>query len=563
LNRLIKINFKMQYIKSLFFLFCFILLLLPARSYATSDYFQSFKENILSYFPVINGKIVKVEGNELILDKGFRDGIRKGQRIVIFEETVPLIHPVTKQVIGKSEKIVGLAEIINVEENSSKALVLEGNSFRQSDSLLFKIPKSKVKVLFAQGYTEWALGEAYYRELKNTERFELIDAPVNVDDIQHLFKNSKGADILLLLKPSKQNNTIKLSQELYWVKDRKFISSSEIELSQVAIIELRKKYASLIVPEGHTLLSFRLSRSINRIATGNFDGISQNQILIASDKEISLYLVDVDLKLRSNYVIPVGGDILWFDTGDIDGDSKDEIVITVKKEDRVISSIIKWMGDAFHETSRIDEVFLRIYDGRLIAQAYSISNGFEGDIFYILPLNRTYQKLEKLKLPVKANIYDFYVFGDVIFKWEDEGFLSVYNNKGIPLWRSSEPMGFGQQYEKKTGIAMLSLGKWKVQSRMKTLSNGVIVIEKKPLLGFVNAQLLGYRSSKLQLLQWTGIGVEQTNITDEMSGEIVDYSVSSDRLFVLVKPPFGMNPKRLLQGESPFESILHILSFKY
>lgn len=557
----VRINFKMHYIKSIFL--CFILFLLSSPSYAVSDYFQSFKENILSYFPVINGKIMRLQDSELILDKGRKDGIRKGQRIIIFKETVPLIHPVTKQIIGKSEKIVGSAEIINVEEDFSLARILEGSDLQQSDSLLFKIPRSKVKVLFAQGNTEWAVGEAYYRELKNTERFELIDAPVNVDDIETLLKDPKGADILLLLRPSKQNSTLKLSQELYWIRDRKFISSSEIDLSQVAIIELRKKYASLIVPEGHTLLSFRLSRSINRIATGNFDGISQNQILIASHREISLYLIDVDLKLRSNFEIPVGEDILWFDTGDIDRDGKDEIVITTKKEDRVISSIIKWMDEGFQEIARLEGVFLRIYDSRLIAQAYSISSGFDGEVFYIVPMNRTYQKLESLKLPVKANIYDFYVFGEVVFKWEDEGFLSVYNNNGVPLWRSSEPMGFGQQYEKKTGIAMLSLGKWNVHSRIKPLSNGVIVIEKKPLLGFVNAQLLGYKSSKLQLLQWTGIGVEQTDITDEMSGEIVDYSVSGDRLFVLVKPPFGMNPKRLLQGESPFESILHILSFKY
>ncbi len=112
---------------------------------------------------------------------------------------------------------------------------------------------------------------------------------------------------------------------------KNFFSQSEIELQALALNELRRKYASLIVPEGHTLLSFRLSRSINRVAVGNFDGMSPNQILIASDSEISLYNIDVDLKLKSSYSIPVGGDVIWFDTGDIDRDGKDEIVITLKK----------------------------------------------------------------------------------------------------------------------------------------------------------------------------------------------------------------------------------------
>lgn len=550
--------------KCLTFLFLFLFLLLTKQSYAQVDYFKNFKETLLSYFPIITGKVVKLENNELTFDKGSKDGIKKGQRVVLFEETMPLIHPVTRQIIGKSEKITGSAEVVSVDENSSKAVLIEGNiNLSKDNSLLFKIPKSKIKILYAQGNAEWAVGEGYYRELKNTERFELINAPVNINEIEELLKQPQNADIALLLKQSKQNGNIKLTQELYWIKDKKLLSKSEIELSAVALNELRKKYASLIVPEGHTLLSFRLSRGINRVATGNFDGISRNQILIASEKEISLYLIDVDLKLKSNYLIPVGGDILWFDTGDIDKDGKDEIVVTIKKDDRVFSSIIKWVTEGFEEISRINNVFLRIYDGKLLAQAYSSSEGFDGEIFYIFPQKSTYQKNSILKLPVKANIYDFYIFGDTIFKWEDDGSLAVYNNRGIPLWRSQESMGLGLQYEKQTGVAMLSLGKWTVQSRIKPLSNGVIVIEKKPLLGLVNVSTLGYRSSKLQLLQWTGIGVEQTDITEEMSGEILDYAVSSDKLFVLVKPPFGFNPRRILQGESPFETILHVLSFKY
>lgn len=533
------------------------------NSAESNEDFQRLKEDILSYFPIVSGSVKKSEDNFLILDKGLKEGVKKGQRVILFEETVPLIHPVTRQVIGKSEKIIGSAEIINVDNDSSRAIILEGDLKTKNNQILFKIPKSKIKILYAQTNTEWAVGEAYYRELKKTERFELIDAPVNIENKEILFKDAKGADILLMLLPSKTNGNLKLSQELYWTKDKKPLSKTEIELTPTALIELRKKYASLIVPEGHTLLSYRLSRSINRISTGNFDGVSPNQILIVSDSEISLYLIDVDLKLKSNYIIPISGDILWFDTGDIDRDGKDEIILTIKKDNRVISSIIKWKQNEFIEAFRLDDLFLRIYNGRLIAQAFTQSSGFEGHVFYIKPTLSGYEKLETFKLPVKANIYDFYVLGNSIFKWEEDGSLVVYNEKGIPMWRSTEPLGFGLQYEKQTGIAMLSLGKWSVHSRIKPLSNGVIVIEKKPLLGLVNLSTLGYRSSKLKLLQWSGIGIEQTDITEEMSGEILDYTVSSDKLFVLVKPPFGLNPKRLLQGESPFETLLHILSFKY
>ncbi|MEJ5227349.1 hypothetical protein [Thermodesulfovibrio sp.] len=555
----------MHNLKQLFFIFFIIMpLLLITQVNADTGTFQTLKNELLSYFPVITGKVTKQENNEITLDKGSKDGLKKGQRVVLFEETVPLIHPVTKQVIGKSERIIGAAEIVSVGNDFSKAVVIEGELKKGESQTLFKIPKSKIKVLYAQTTTEWAVGEGYYRELRDTQRFEMIDAPINTDNKELLFKDNKGADILLLLNPIKTDGALKLSQELYWIKDRKLFSKAEIELTAPAIADLRKKYASLIVPEGHTLLSYRLSRGINRVSTGNFDGVSPNQLLIASDSEISLYVIDVDLKLKSNYIIPLSGDIIWFDTGDIDKDGKDEIALTIKRENRVISTIIKWMDGEFKEFSRFDDLFLRIYEGKLLAQSFSQSSGFEGEIFVIKPTSLAkYEKIEAFKLPVKSNIYDFYSVNNALFKWQEDGTLAVYNDKGVPLWRSAEPFGYGLQYEKQTGIAMLSLGKWQVQSRIKPLSNGVIVIEKKPLLGLVNLSTFGYRSSKLQLLQWTGIGIEQTDITEEMSGEILDYAVSSDKLFVLVKPPFGFNPKRILQGESPFETNLHILSLKY
>lgn len=548
----------MRFLKLLIFVFVLSLLSISEAK----DYFSELKNEILSFFPPVSGKVLKIEGNILTLDRGLKDGVRKGQRVLLFEETASLIHPVTKQIIGKSEKIIGSAEVAEAEDSQAKALIIEGNLAEKSN-ILFKIPKSKIKVVFAQGNTEWAIGEGYYRELKLTDRFELIDAPINVVDPEELLKDKKPADVLLLLKTFKQNDLLKLSQELYWIKDKKLFSTKQTEISQVALKELRQKYASLIVPEGHTLLSFRLSRSINRVAAGNFDGSSQNQILVASDKEIGLYKIDVDLKLIANYIFPIRGEILWFDSGDIDGDGKDEIAITLKRDDQIVSLIIKWFGEGFQEVAKINDIFLRIYNQRLIGQQYSPSKGFDGEIFYLTAYHGGYSRLEPLKLPVSANIYDFYPIGDVIFKWENNGFLAVYDKKGVSVWISSEPLGFGQQFEKKTGVEMLTLGKWHIPTKTKSLGNGLIFIEKKPLLGAVNVSTLGYKSSKLYLLQWTGIGIEPLEITEEMSGEIIDYCVLSDKLFVLVKPPFGINPKRILQGESPFETILHILSFKY
>lgn len=68
------------------FLFLFLFILLTKQGYAQVDYFQNFKESLLSYFPIITGKVIKLENNELTFDKGAKDGIKKGQRVVLLKK---------------------------------------------------------------------------------------------------------------------------------------------------------------------------------------------------------------------------------------------------------------------------------------------------------------------------------------------------------------------------------------------------------------------------------------------------------------------------------------------
>ncbi|MEJ7554383.1 MAG: hypothetical protein WKI50_00420, partial [Aquificaceae bacterium] len=52
------------------------------------------------------GYVVKVEGNRVIIDLG-REKVRIGEEFAILREGREIVHPITKQVIGRESQQVG------------------------------------------------------------------------------------------------------------------------------------------------------------------------------------------------------------------------------------------------------------------------------------------------------------------------------------------------------------------------------------------------------------------------------------------------------------------------
>jgi hypothetical protein len=76
-----------------------------------------------------------------------------------------------------------------------------------------------------------------------------------------------------------------------------------------------------------------------------------------------------------------------------------------------------------------DKVFLRAMGNALIAQAYSRSEGFTGDVFAVT-WDGEYKKGDILRLPKGVNIYDFIYLDDprsgrLLLAYDEWGFLNL------------------------------------------------------------------------------------------------------------------------------------------
>jgi len=80
---------------------------------------------IYNDLPIVEGLIVQEDEENIYIDIGSNAGVRKGTKCVIFREGKEIIHPVTKEVIGKEVTKLGELVITHVQEKMSAAKVIE------------------------------------------------------------------------------------------------------------------------------------------------------------------------------------------------------------------------------------------------------------------------------------------------------------------------------------------------------------------------------------------------------------------------------------------------------
>jgi hypothetical protein len=212
-----------------------------------------------------------------------------------------------------------------------------------------------------------------------------------------------------------------------------------------------------------------------------------------------------------------------------------------------------------------DNVFLRRIENRLIAQAYSGAEGFEGAVFDIV-WDGAYKKGSEVKLPKGVNIYDFIYFDDpqtgrLILAYDEGGFLNVYDSKDLKIWRSKTSVGgFLTTFKKSAPSIMVDRGEWAIKDRLFLRNRESLLVKRIPLLEVVRG--FGYKSSQIKRLWWNGLSMEEGVLVDDIKGSILDYTSAGDKIIVLVSPMFGIKPGNILKGENPLKTVLYIYSIK-
>jgi hypothetical protein len=566
----------------------------PSAASPLNESLGKLKDDVLTYFTPVEGTVTSVYGDSVTISKGSSSSVKKGMRLNVFREGAPFKHPVTKEYLGKMEIPVGAIEITSVSASSSSGRTISGKTAEFKGANI-KLAGKKVRMLFFQGNVDWNLADAYYRILLDSNRFELIDTALQTATDAEIVAEAKkkGAEAVLVLGAVQQKNTIDMTQKVYWVTDGSQFAEAATSIALASVKQLRFSGAGIAWRQGEALFTYKLPISATRMAIGDFHGNGQLDLVLASDNHVAIYRMDVDLKLLWDFKTSGSGDILWIDALDVNGDGRDELLITTatgvrstiesysvdevyqagkSPDDRgtVRSFIFARDNDKFKPIWRGENIFIRALDKKVVSQEFSVFEGFDGKLYPLEYSNGRFVKGTPISITKGLNIYDFqFVYAPDgrrgYFAWDEVGFVNFYNDKGVKTWVSKDEFGgFADTFKKESKNVMLDKGTWSMKDKFVLANAEVLAPKRKAMFGFVNVRSLGYSSSELRSFWWNGITVEERSYLEEVGGTILDYVVVGDRLLVLVKPyMISMDSvKSLMKGENPLGIVMYVFSTK-
>ncbi|NOZ24704.1 MAG: hypothetical protein GXO94_01220 [Nitrospirae bacterium] len=542
---------------------CFLLIMsmVPPYTHADDTPLTPLIERIVSFVRPVSGDVVSVSGDGVVrIGLGKKDGLLEGMRLRVLRRGDFFYHPVTKEPIGRAEKPVGTIEVVDVKESEAFCKVIDGEA---EGGDIARISASRKKLLFYQeDAVDYYLGDAYYKGLRATGRFDIMDAPVG-----HLGRRdllglaaSEKADLVLVLDSYKDGGKTFLKQTVSWT-DGTLLSEDSLYVPPAFLSEISFASELLADVRNEPLMSHDLPFPAGLIDAADVDGDGETELVISAGDGVYVYSYDVDMDFLYRLKMDSGVTVIWLDTLDVDSDGKDELLLTSISSGRdAVDSYVYSLEDGKFERLWKKDGFIRVLDGMILYQGYSEGKGFSGPVSVIDPGDGFGTKGLYME-PEGLDIYDFVELKDregktVYLSVDEENRLKLEYRNGEVIWRSEETLGgfvrefFPDAYD--DGVA------WHINDRMTKRNNEAVVIRRSPLIG----KALGYKSSQLLTYRCSGNGVEGSVLLDGISGKVLDYSIFDDKAAVLIKPLLGIKAGNILRGETPMVTILRIYSIK-
>lgn len=519
------------------------------------DIFKEIADDAAAFFTPISGAVTGPEVNGVAgLGIGRSHGVREGMRLRVFRETDDFVHPVTGEVLGKVETKTGFIEVVSADKKRSTIRVLEGD-VKIGDSV--RISKGTLPVLFYQTRdVDWAVGDALFKALRDTGRFDVIETEVDRDDTETMLTevSVKKAVFGVFAARSRDEGGDALSVCFYHPDGIRFYSK-EIRLSEPRLKELKFGYNFLKEVDSSLRLSFEVPSSTDFISSCDVDGAGDDELVMIVNTAIEVFRFGVDLKMLYNVRVGFTNEVIRCDCGDLNGNKKSEIVVTSLVNDKVVSDIFELDGGELKNVHHT-EGFLRIMDGGLYRQEHSVYDAYSGPVYHIADTDG-WETGKRLLLPEGVNIYDFTPVNGGYLVVDDYAHINLYNGEGVRIWRSEDALGeFPREYEISPVTVMMQPVKWYVKDRVLIRDGVFLMMKRSPVAE--KAKGLGSLSADIIGVAVEGAVVKTTPVLKDIGGTMKDFAIIDGRLAVLVRPFLGFKPGNILKGKNPFKSNLYV-----
>jgi len=538
--------------------------LLPAFSVARGgDALDTLRDAALSPFTPLQGIATAVDGKNVYTDLTEEMGLRTGIRLTVVRKGEPFLHPVTKEPLGLSEQDVGTAQAVEPSPEGFRLVLIRGEA-REGDIL--RLSSAKVRALFYQSASvDWKLSQEYFQRLRDSERFELIEAaPGDAPDSEIAEEaRQQNAEIAIVLASGGTAARGVLRQRLIWAEEPAEISSAEVTVEEKALRKMDPGEEYFSPREGLPVLSFSLPSDSRLVASGDFDGDGEQELVLSSGSTLSFHRVGASLGPALGGVKvqgEKGDEHIWLDTFGFPGEGRDAVVLVLLRKGKVVSRILGFRDGAFAALWEGD-IFISAIRGNIYGQEEAAGGGYGGRVFLMEWTGEGLTRSADMSLPEGVNIYSFNVIRgpggeEHIIAYDGSGHITLYGPGGRLLWRSPEEYGgIAKSFDVKTALDFPSPEKWHVGDRIVAKGGSAIALKRARRSGGIRG--LGYSESLLIGLAVADGTLRESVILSDLSGSVYDYAVSGGRLFVLAGS-YRVNPLNILKGRGIFTSKLQV-----
>ncbi|MBI3779941.1 MAG: hypothetical protein HY278_02610 [candidate division NC10 bacterium] len=143
-------------------------------------------KQIAGVFPLVQGMVVKVDGDRVLVDLGARRGAYEGMELEVYREGEEVKHPISGQILGRRDVRRGVIRVVEVKEEFSEAVVVSlekeaklswGDSVRvSSDHITVALPL--IDPGDVRGVNVHSVTKDLAIALTKTGRFMLVEEPL-------------------------------------------------------------------------------------------------------------------------------------------------------------------------------------------------------------------------------------------------------------------------------------------------------------------------------------------------------------------------------------------------
>jgi hypothetical protein len=563
---------------------------------------EKMVEGVVMQFPRAEGPVTTSGDKAVRIGIGARRGIKVGNTIYFTRKGGPILHPVTKVVLGSKDIELGVGVVTEVTEQDALVEITELYATQVAEGDIARLPTTRARLLVAvvgKEYNELAL-DGVLDELRKSNRFSITGPsevnPARLADDGFMKGLASDADtghiLLVSTEPTMGQGMTEARIRLMSADGSILYDATDTVAVTYEVFDERLMGVPLVRGERRDF--FRMDdlpyRGVH-MASGDVTGDDLQEIVVTDGKDVRVYrYTDGILRLLWTNQGSNGDSHLNIDVADMNGNGFDEIYVTNFQRGRMASFVIEYDGEKYIKTFGPSQLLFRVLempDGkkRLLTTTMGANSPYSGIINEYAWKDGELTKTGPAGLPDAIRDPYGFVIADIVPEKDklvqEEGgaaaepeivFIDDYDylqildiDGGERIWKSAERFGgYDNFFETdKAGNILPNTdprGKVKGSLIVREGPDGkpIVILTKNIPMTYVTQRFRGYSGAEMHALGWEGGRMGEVwsirpidgYLSDIVVGQVLDERRTD--ILILTEPTFKLKKSG---GTLPIHSV--------